>query len=150
MIEINKIDMVNFIDKNTKKSILKLNDVKNTSIHQKCETVCNYTLKGECKCINKKYESYLSFVTNKFNMDLLMKVKVLSAEVSHAQDSYCIQSKRLVKVKRIIKIKRHRKKRINKKLNKKYGHIFKMEFVNDKNYKLMCDPDGKVIVEKEI
>lgn len=53
MIEINKIDMVNFIDKNTKKSILKLNDVKNTSIHQKCETVCNYTLKGECKCINK-------------------------------------------------------------------------------------------------
>lgn len=28
MIEINKIDMVNFIDKNTKKSILKLNDVK--------------------------------------------------------------------------------------------------------------------------
>lgn len=28
MIEINKIDMVNFIDKNTKKLILKLNDVK--------------------------------------------------------------------------------------------------------------------------
>lgn len=76
-------------------------------------------------------------------MDLLIKVKVLSAEVSHAQDSYCIQSKRLVKVKRIIEIKRHRKKRINKKLNKKYGHIFKMEFVNDKSYKLMCDSDGK-------
>ena len=32
MIERNRIDMVNFIDKNTKKSILKLNDVKNTSI----------------------------------------------------------------------------------------------------------------------
>lgn len=44
-----------------------------------------------------------------------MKVKILSAEVSHAPDSYCIQSKRLIKVKRIIKIKRHRKKRINKK-----------------------------------
>lgn len=150
MLEIQRINEVNLIDKNTKKPILKLNDVKNTSIEQKCEIVCNYTLKGECKCINKKYESHLSFVTNKFNMDLLMKVKVLSAEVSHAQDSYCIQSKRLVKVKRIIEIKRHRKKRINKKLNKKYGHIFKMEFVNDKNYKLMCDPDGKVIVEKEI
>lgn len=51
-------------------------------------------------------------------MDLLIKVKVLSAEVSHAPDSYSIQSKRLIKVKRIIKIKRHRKKRINKKLNK--------------------------------
>lgn len=143
MLEIQRINEVNLIDKNTKKPILKLNDVKNTSIEQKCEIVCNYTLKGECKCINKKYESHLSFVTNKFNMDLLMKVKVLSAEVSHAQDSYCIQSKRLVKVKRIIEIKRHRKKRINKKLNKKYGHIFKMEFVNDKSYKLMCDSDGK-------
>lgn len=61
-------------------------------------------------CVIVLNEIHLSFVANKFDMDLLIKVKVLSAEVSHTPDSYSIQSKRLIKVKRIIKIKKHRKR----------------------------------------
>lgn len=140
MIEINKIDMVNFIDKNTKKPILKLNDVKNTSIEQKCEVIYKHKFKDIMERKVKKYECSLDFSTD--TIDKL--IKVFGADLLYIPGTYDIQYK-----KRIL-VKRHKKKRINKKWNKKYGYMFKIVTANTKGWKLICDTDGEVILEKEI